>query len=97
MEIEYKWDLLEAPRDTVLAVVTSDLVMPFAQPCESRRMHALYYDTADGSLSERRISLRRRHEGDAHVCCMKLPAGGDDDIKVRQEFEAEALDLAMRS
>lgn len=39
------------------------------------RMETTYYDTPSGSLSDRRITLRRRMENDTAVCTVKTPIG----------------------
>lgn len=36
-------------------------------------METTYYDTADGALSQRHITLRRRMENEASVCTVKTP------------------------
>lgn len=47
------------------------------------RMRTTYYDTEDGALSEKRLTLRCRRENDISVCTLKTPTGGVG----RGEFE----------
>ena len=49
-------------------------------------METTYYDTPDGALSARCITLRHRRENLRHVCTLKLPASGI----ARREFEVES-------
>ena len=39
-------------------------------------METSYYDTPDGALAARKITLRRRMENDASVCTVKTPIAG---------------------
>lgn len=48
-------------------------------------METTYYDTPDGALSARGLTLRRRRENDRFVCTLKTPAGNLG----RGEFELE--------
>lgn len=48
----------------------------FPLPYRSIRMQTTYYDTADGALSARHITLRRRMENEASVCTVKTPIAG---------------------
>ena len=47
------------------------------------RMHTTYYDTADGRLSAKKFTLRRRQENGESVCTLKTPGKG----QLRGEFE----------
>lgn len=49
-------------------------------------METTYYDTPDGALSDRHITLRRRMENGISVCTVKTPAG----IHGRGEWELES-------
>ncbi|MCD7755389.1 MAG: CYTH domain-containing protein [Firmicutes bacterium] len=53
-------------------------------------METTYYDTPDGALSARRITLRRRMENGRSVCTLKTPAPG----RGRGEWEVEADSIA---
>jgi len=53
------------------------------------RMETTYYDAADGSLSARKWTLRRRLENGVSVCTLKTPAGGLG----RNEFECIAASI----
>lgn len=52
-------------------------------------METTYFDTPDGSLSQRRITLRRRMENGVSVCTVKTPAGG----LTRGEWEIQCDDI----
>ncbi|MBQ7416008.1 MAG: CYTH domain-containing protein [Oscillospiraceae bacterium] len=52
-------------------------------------METTYYDTADGKLSQRRITLRRRMENDISVCTVKTPVSGYG----RGEWECQCGDI----
>lgn len=43
---------------------------------ERYEMHTTYYDTPSGSLSQRKITLRRRLENGEAVCTVKTPISG---------------------
>lgn len=51
----------------------------------SYAMHTTYYDTPQGALSARHITLRRRMENELSVCTLKTPA-----VEGRNEFEVNA-------
>ncbi len=53
------------------------------------RMETTYFDTADGALSAKRITLRLRKENDVTVCTMKAPHADGG----RGEWECEAGNL----
>ena len=52
-------------------------------------METTYYDTPDGALSARHITLRRRMENAVSVCTVKTPIGGHG----RGEWELECDDI----
>ena len=52
-------------------------------------METTYYDTPDGALSSRHITLRRRMENAVSVCTVKTPIGGHG----RGEWELECDDI----
>ena len=52
-------------------------------------METTYYDTANGDLSARHITLRRRMENAVSVCTVKTPIGGHG----RGEWELECDDI----
>ena len=52
-------------------------------------METTYYDTPDGALSARHITLRRRMENGVSVCTVKTPIGGHG----RGEWELECDDI----
>ncbi len=55
-------------------------------------METTYYDTADGSLSAQKMTLRCRRENESFVCTLKTPAGklgrGEFDVQCAQIAEA---------
>ena len=56
-------------------------------------METTYYDTANGALSERRITLRRRLENGVSVCTVKTPE--TDNLRGEWETECEDIQLAV--
>ena len=52
-------------------------------------METTYYDTPDGALSARRITLRRRFENGVSVCTLKTPTG----TAARGEFQVEKAEI----
>jgi inorganic triphosphatase YgiF len=52
-------------------------------------METSYYDTPDGALAARKITLRRRMENGVSVCTLKTPAGIDG----RSEYEWHCEDI----
>ena len=68
LEYEKKY---RASRET-LDLVDNALIEP-SYPLE---METTYYDTPDGALSARRITLRRRFENGISVCTLKTPGTG---------------------
>lgn len=82
LEYEKKY---RASRET-LDLVDNALIEP-SYPLE---METTYYDTPDGALSARRITLRRRFENGVSVCTLKTPTG----TAARGEFQVEKADIA---
>lgn len=56
---------------------------------EEIRMQTTYYDTADGSLSQKKFTLRQRWENEKSVCTLKTPGDGQQ----RGEFETLHTDI----
>lgn len=54
-------------------------------PEQILHMQTVYYDTAAGSFSQRKCTLRRRMENGKSICTLKTPAAGFG----RQEWETE--------
>ena len=52
-------------------------------------METTYYDAADGALSDRHVTLRRRMENGLSVCTVKTPVSGYG----RGEWECECDDI----
>lgn len=81
LEYEKKY---RASRKT-LDLVDNALIEP-SYPLE---METTYYDTPDGALSARRITLRRRFENGVSVCTLKTPTG----TAARGEFQVEKAEI----
>lgn len=56
-------------------------------------METTYYDTADGALADRRITLRRRLENGVSVCTVKTP--GDNNLRGEWETECDSIEVAV--
>ena len=61
-------------------------------------METTYFDTPDGALSARRITLRRRMENGRAVCTVKTPDahGGRGEWETEGEDLREALDILCK-
>lgn len=60
---------------------------------EEIRMQTTYYDTADGSLSAKRFTLRKRMENEESVCTLKTP--GDGLQRGEFEVQCESIENAV--
>ena len=60
------------------------------EPSYRLEMETTYYDTPDGALSARKITLRRRLENGISVCTLKTPTG----TAARGEFQVEKAEIA---
>ena len=56
-------------------------------------MQTTYYDTPDGALSARHITLRRRLENGVSVCTLKTPTGGLG--RGEWELKCDAIEAAL--
>ena len=65
------------------------IIRAFALDCQTVRMETTYYDTPDGKLSDRHVTLRRRMENDRSVCTVKTPVSGYG----RGEWECDCGDI----
>lgn len=54
------------------------------------QMETTYFDTPDGDLADRRVTLRLRKENDVTVCTLKMPLPDGS----RGEWESPAADLS---
>lgn len=81
LEYEKKY---RADRET-LNLIDNALTEP---PC-LLEMETTYYDTPEGALSERKITLRRRFENGISVCTLKTPTG----TAARGEFQVEQAEI----
>ncbi len=61
------------------------------------RMQTTYYDTADGSLSARKWTLRQRLENGVKVCTLKTPAGDSrNEWQVCRERIEDGIDALCK-
>ena len=67
-------------------------------PFETMEMATTYYDTPDGALSARRMTLRRRMENGLSVCTVKTPApdGGRGEWEVACEDIRSGVSLLCK-
>ena len=68
LEIELKYASTVQAQTAVMAA--------YPGPWQTIRMETTYYDTPEGSLSQRWYTLRRRLENEASVCTIKTPVDG---------------------
>lgn len=81
-EFELKFAATPAQQDAIAAALGS--FAPIS-------METTYFDTPEGALSARRITLRRRLENGQSVCTVKTPAEGG----ARGEWETECDDIMV--
>lgn len=55
----------------------------------SKKLHAVYFDTADRDLAKRGMALRIRHSGRKRIQTLKAPASGSLGLQSYRELEAE--------
>jgi len=70
MGVEYELKFAAEPRQL------SAIRQAFPGPVTCYTMETTYYDTADGALAKRHITLRRRMENGTAVCTLKTPGVG---------------------
>lgn len=70
MAIEYELKFSATPE------IQAEILKDLAGEETVLDMHTTYYDTPEGSLSERHYTLRRRMENGVSVCTLKAPAHG---------------------
>ncbi len=88
-EIELKYSIPNI--DTVAEILASPLIVSeLAAPMREIKMSSVYYDTADGSLINSKISLRRRQENDEVVYTVKTPQFSDGALSLRGEWQVSA-------
>lgn len=73
--------------------VQQDAILKELGGFEPITMETTYYDTADGALAARRITLRRRLENGISVCTVKTPE--TDNLRGEWETECEDIQLAI--
>ena len=81
VEFELKYSAQEQAQAAILAA--------YPGPYRTYEMETTYYDTPDGKLSDRRVTLRRRMENDRSVCTVKTPVSGYG----RGEWECDCNDI----
>ena len=79
-----EFELKYAATDAVLASLAAQY-----SPCRQVQMETTYFDTPDGALSARHMTLRLRRENDAQVCTLKTPLPDGS----RGEWECPAADI----
>jgi len=85
-EVELK---LEVPAGDLALLRRHALVRALAKGRPvTRRLHTVYYDTADHDLARERLALRVRKVGRVHVQALKSEAGSTGGLFVRGEWEA---------
>lgn len=77
IEFELKYAATEAVQAAIAATFPADY--------QTIAMETTYYDTPDGSLSSRHVTLRRRMENGVSVCTVKTPTA----TAARGEWECE--------
>lgn len=83
MGIEFELKYRATPE--VLARVAEDV----QGQVQHYAMRTVYYDTADGLLSQQHCTLRRRMENEKSVCTLKMPASGAG----RAEYNVQCRDI----
>lgn len=79
-----EFELKYAATEAVLAALAAQY-----GPCREIRMETTYFDTPDGALSARHMTLRLRRENEARVCTLKTPLPDGS----RGEWECPATDI----
>lgn len=77
MEIELKYSADKGAGETIIG----DLAQEFGADIRVIPMDAVYYDTSDRSLRERKLTYRIRREGDKYVLTIKYGRGSDKGNK----------------
>ena len=89
MEVEIKYSIDD---DTKVSEILEDELLTSLE-CEGTRrtlsMHAVYYDTEDGSLQKNGAAFRVRLEGDDYVATIKM--GGSVSEGVHKRFEVNRI------
>lgn len=70
MGIEFELKFSATPAQQV------QILQAFPLDYRTIQMHTTYYDTPEGALSARHITLRRRMENETSVCTVKTPVAG---------------------
>ena len=83
-EFELKFTATEATQEKIAAALGSFVAFS---------MQTTYYDTSDGALSARHITLRKRLENDISVCTLKTPTGGLG--RGEWEVECDSIERAI--
>ena len=69
---------------------TLDLIdNALTEPSYRLEMETTYYDTPDGVLSAKKITLRRRFENGVSICTLKIPT----ETAARGEFQVEKANI----
>lgn len=81
IEFELKYSAEAAAQEAIMAANPGDY--------HTYEMETTYYDTANGALSDRHVTLRRRMENARSVCTVKTPVSGYG----RGEWECDSQDI----
>ena len=73
--------------------VVQSVYTTFPARWQTVQMETTYYDTRDGSLSQRRWTLRRRLENGSSVCTLKTP--GIHNTRGEWETENDSIEAAI--
>ena len=86
MGMELEWKYAATGDDLAKLRASYPGLLPIA-------METTYYDTPQGDLAARRVTLRRRYENGKSVCTLKTPA--ENGIRGEWEVEAETIEEAI--
>ena len=94
MAVESEAKFIVDGSDTVSGILSDERIKPFVIKSFEKQMHAEYFDTDDGYLTDMRAALRMRRENEKNVCCIKLGERQENGIFSRSEFECEAQSIS---
>ena len=84
VEFELKFNATREAQEAIRKTLTT--------PATVYKMQTTYYDTPEGSLSARSITLRRRMENNTSVCTLKAPAKLG---RMEYELNCETIEAAI--
>jgi triphosphatase len=100
LEVEWQFDALDLrPVERFLAAVGAPSAAARAgfelRPGPARRLHDIYFDSADWRIGRAGLVLRLRHQGKATVATMKDLAEATDGLRSRIEIEERLEETAL--